>query len=78
MSERIPEEVTEGVRNGCSYIFDRDGWHAVPAVPAKPELTPLNAIRRLDGLYGDTATEYANEAITVLWVHHMRENGRLK
>jgi hypothetical protein len=81
----IPPEVLAGVAEGLTYTFGpspRSGegpqWQAVPAEKAKPELTPLNAIRRLDAYYGENASEYINEALTVLWVHHMRESGLRK
>jgi hypothetical protein len=75
----IPPEVLAGVAEGLTYTFGPSGatrgpvWQAVPAEKPKPELTPLNAVRRLDAYYGENASEYINEALTVLWVHHMRE-----
>ena len=39
MHEEVPETVQRVVRDGGAYIFDRDGWHAVPAVPNSRALT---------------------------------------
>jgi hypothetical protein len=82
--QAIPEEVVEGVAAGLTYTYGPSGaaggpvFQPVPAEKAKPELTPLNAIRRLDARFGEDADEYINEALTVLWVHHMRESGLRK
>lgn len=81
----IPPEVLAGVAEGLTYTYgpsphagEGPRWQAAPQEKAKPELTPLNAIRRLDAHYGENASEYINEALTVLWVHHMRESGLRK
>jgi len=84
IERKIPDEVVQGVAAGLSYIIGPAGWSALPVVdvrhaePPKPALTPLNAVRRLDAYYGENASEYINEALTVLWVHHMRESGLRK
>lgn len=59
MREEIPAEVIEGVRDGGTYIFDRDGWHAQSAragkdtvklgnTEPKPKMSPTQALRTLE------------------------------
>jgi hypothetical protein len=76
MNEIVPKNVVTGVAEGLVYEFSREGWHAVPAKPATPKLTPINALRRLDRYFAALPVDpgtYVTEALSVLWDHVAEE-----